>query len=212
MKTGPRLWGQSSRPRPRHGFGYVALLVVLAMLAIAAATSLRLGAASHRRLAEQALLETGATFSAALASYARTTPKGQPDAPPSLQSLLRDPRFAGPVRHLRRIPIDPMTGSDRWGLMRMDDADDGAIVGVYSLARGRPLKQANFDSGFAGFENRQSYAEWLFVRPPDPNAAGLRRGLVDGGVLRSGDPEPAPPALPTPAPEVPETGIRIRGL
>lgn len=208
----PRLRGPSHLMRPRHGFGYVALLVVLAMLAMTAAASLRLGAASHRRLAEQALLETGATFSAALASYARATPRGQPDAPPSLQSLLRDPRVAGQVRHLRRIPIDPMTGSDRWGLMRMDDADDGAIVGVYSLARGQPLKRANFDSGFAGFENRQSYAEWLFVRPPDPNAAGLRRGLVDGGALRSGDPQPSPPALPSPVPELPETGIRIRGL
>ncbi|MEI8266625.1 MAG: type II secretion system protein [Betaproteobacteria bacterium] len=193
------------------GLAYVALLVVLAILALAAAATARLGAATHRHLAEAALLEAGATFSAALDSYARSTPKGQPDAPRSLQDLLRDPRHPGTVRHLRRVPVDPLTGSQRWGLLREEDDDNGEIVGVYSLARGRPLKQANFDRRFQDFERRQTYAEWLFVRPPDPAATGLRSGLVEGGVLRMQERVPARSVAPWPSEDDKETGTGLSG-
>lgn len=195
--------------RRAGGLAYAALLVVLAILALAAAGTARLGAATHRHVAEAALLETGATFSAALASYARATPKGQTDAPRSLQDLLRDPRHPGTVRHLRRVPVDPLTGSPRWGLIREDDDDDGGIIGVYSLARGRPLKQANFDSRYQDFERRQTYAEWLFVRPADPAATGLRSGLVEAGVLRMQERVPTRLVAPWPSDDDKETGTGL---
>ncbi|MFZ4650790.1 MAG: type II secretion system protein [Rubrivivax sp.] len=190
---------------------YVAVLVVLAMLALAAAATARLGAAAHRRAAEGALLEAGAAFSAALASYARVTPKGQPDAPRRLQDLLRDPRFPGVLRHLRRLPVDPLTGRQEWGLYREDDADDGGIMGVYSLARGRPLKQANFDSRFQDFERRQTYSEWLFVRPADPTATGLRSGLIEAGVLRREERPPSRSVAPWLIEDDKETGGGLQG-
>jgi type II secretory pathway pseudopilin PulG len=200
--------------RPAGGFGYVALLITVAIVALVSTATVRLAAASHRRLAEQALLETGAAYSAALASYARATPKGQSNLPHSLRDLLRDPRFPGIVRHLRRIPVDPLTGNDQWGLVRDDDSEEGAIIGVYSLARGRPVKVANFDSRFPDFAGKQSYAEWRFLLPAefDPNAIGLARGLISGGVLRGEGPDgqsaqPIPDQQPDPGALISPRGL-----
>lgn len=187
--------GAAARKRAA-GVAYVAVLLALALLALVAVSAARLGAASHRQAAETALLEAGAAWSSALGSYARATPKGQPDAPRTLNDLLRDPRFPGVVRHLRSVPVDPLTGQQSWGLVREDNSEDGGIVGIYSLARGRPLKQANFDSRFTDFARRQSYAEWLFVPPPDPSATGLRSGLVEAGVLRMQERMGSKPAAP----------------
>ena len=92
-----------------------------------------------------------------------------------------------------------------------DDDDDGGIIGVYSLARGRPLKQANFDSRYQDFERRQTYAEWLFVRPADPAATGLRSGLVEGGVLRMQERVPARSVAPWPSEDDKETSTGLSG-
>lgn len=172
------------------GFSYLALL-----LALVGAGTLKQGAIEHRRVAEHALLETGAAFSAALGSYARATPPGQSTAPRSLQDLLKDPRFPGPVRHLRRLYLDPLTGSDQWGLEREGEDDDDGIVAVFSRATGRPIKVANFDARFNDFDRQRSYRDWKFVRPVPPGTAGteLRNGLVSGAVLRSDDAAAPPP-------------------
>ena len=196
----------------RCGFTYLGLLVLVAILALVSVAALKLGAVSQRRLNEQALLETGAAFAAALRSYARATPRGQADAPTTLQDLLKDPRFPGTVRHLRKIFIDPLTGNDEWGLVR--DPDGDGIVGVYSLFKGRPIKLANFDDRFADFEGKLDYSEWRFTRPnePDPNGDSLRKGLVSGAVL--GGDEGRSPAAPEPEPALgqPPNAISSGGL
>jgi type II secretory pathway pseudopilin PulG len=167
-----------------RGFTYLGILMLLAVVTLVGAAGLQLGLVSHRRAAEQALLETGAAFGAALRSYARVTPQGQSDAPRTLQNLLKDPRFPGTVRHLRKIFVDPMTGKDDWGLIQ-DEQGDG-IVGVYSLAKAKPIKQAGFDGRFTDFDGKLAYADWKFTRPeePDVHGTGLSKGLVSGGVLR----------------------------
>ncbi|MBC7729763.1 MAG: type II secretion system protein [Microbacteriaceae bacterium] len=185
-----------SRPAAAGGFSYLAVLLLLALVSLVSAATLRQGALEHRRVAEHALLETGAAFSAALRSYARATPPGQPTAPPSLQHLLKDPRFAAPVRHLRRIYLDPLTGTDQWGLVRDGEDEDDGIVAVFSRATGRPIKVANFDARFSDFDRQRAYSDWKFVRPVEPGGPGtvLRKGLVSGGVLRGDDAAaPAPP-------------------
>lgn len=179
-----------SRSRCRSGqggFTYVGLLILLALLALVGAGGVQLGAISRRHAAEQALLETGAAFSAALRSYARATPTGQPTAPKSLQDLLRDPRFPATVRHLRKVFIDPLTGSSDWGLVV--DADGGGITAVYSLASGKPIKLAGFDSRFVDFDGKQSYRDWRFARPFESrdNPNGLGRGLISPGELAVDD-------------------------
>lgn len=178
-----------SRPGAR-GFTFLGILMLLAVVTLVGAAGLQWGAVSHRRAAEQALLDTGAAFGAALRSYARVTPRGQSDAPMTLQDLLKDPRFPTTVRHLRRVFVDPMTGKDDWGLVRNEQGN--GIVGVYSLAKGQPIKLANFDSRFGDFNGKLAYREWRFLGSveSEANGVGLSKGLVSGGVLSGGGSAP----------------------
>ena len=152
-----------SRADTRRGFTYVALMIVIAIVGLIASASLQLGALLQRRGAEEALLVVGAEFSAALDSYAKATPAGLPTAPPSLQALLRDPRFPGVVRHLRSLPFDPLTGSATWGVVKTPD--EQGIVGIYSLSPSTPIKVGQFAPAFRGFDGKTSYADWIFVAP-----------------------------------------------
>ena len=189
-------------PSGRHsqgGFTYLGLIVFVFIIGLVGAATLKVEALLRRAQLERELLETGAQFSAALDSYAAATPRGQPRAPLSLDELLRDKRFPNPRRHLRKVFIDPVTGKAEWGLVRAGEA--GPILGVHSLSQATPLKQANFDLRFSGFENRGHLAEWKFMaletgaqvqpiaplRPPVPPATP--------------PPEPQPPATPDPQPE-----------
>jgi hypothetical protein len=125
-----------------------------------AAAALKIGNITHRRVAEEALLDVGREFSEALESYQRVTPVGQPDEPLNLQDLLKDTRFPNVVRHLRKLYNDPITGQAEWGLLRSDLTK--RIVGVYSLSDVKPVKIGNFDAFFQGFSNKTSYQQWVF--------------------------------------------------
>jgi len=78
--------------RSARGFGYVGLLIVVALTAAGTAAVLGAGVQQQRRDGEATLLAIGAEFRRALVSYAAATPLGQPDAPRELAELLRDPR------------------------------------------------------------------------------------------------------------------------
>jgi type II secretory pathway pseudopilin PulG len=151
MPIGSSLGGQ-------RGFSYLLLMVVIAVLAVTAGV-VSAGEGISRRNAEQALLASGEEFRAALVSYRAAGGGGAPSSPRELTDLLRDPRVAGIRRHLRRIPVDPLTGLVTWGLVR-DEL--GGIVAVHSLAEGRPIKRENFEATQAGFENADTYERWLF--------------------------------------------------
>jgi type II secretory pathway pseudopilin PulG len=178
----------AARPRALRGFSLVGVLIVVAVLGLVGAAGAKLGSAVYRRHAELALLDVGMAFSRALGSYARATPPGQPDAPRSLQELLLDPRKQSRLRHLRKLFADPLTGSSEWGLER---DEDGRIVGIYSLAEGRPIKRAGFARRFAQFAGKNSYQDWKFERSAEdavqPGAA--KRGLLSPG-FEPGDGEP----------------------
>lgn len=147
--------------RQQAGFTYLGLIVLVTIIGLVGAATLKVGALLQRAGAEYELLEIGAEFSAALRSYALATPKGQPTQPTSLEALLRDPRYPDPRRHLRRIFVDPMTGKAEWGLVA---AGEGApILGVYSLSQAQPLKIANFDSRFINFDNKKHLSDWKFA-------------------------------------------------
>ncbi len=150
----------------QRGFTYLGVMIFVAFFALLCHASLTLGKVMHRRAAEEALLETGASFSEALTSYARATPRGQSDAPPKVQDLLRDPRLPGNVRHLRKVFMDPLTGSFEWGMEL--DCDDGGILAIYSLSTGRPIKLAGFDDRFADFAGKTTYGAWKFRRADEP--------------------------------------------
>lgn len=167
--------------RNSGGFAYVLLLIGIAVISISATASLSLGAKISRRDAEQALLSIGAEFEQALRGYAGV-PANTISAvntinargPRTLDELLKDPRSPSTRRHLRQIYADPLTGRDQWGLVR-DPA--GFIVGVYSLADGKPIKQTGFDPIQANFEEAQSYSAWVFGLPTAQAQTNVRTSM-----------------------------------
>jgi len=172
--------------RSEGGFTYLGLIVFVFIIGLVGAATLKVEALLRRAQLERELLDTGMQFSLALDSYAAATPRGQPRAPMRLDELLRDNRFPSPRRHLRKVFIDPVTGKAEWGLVRAGEA--GPILGVHSLSQATPLKQANFEPYFAGFENREHLAQWRFMA----QETGTQVQPVAPGQ------PPVPPATPPP--------------
>lgn len=188
--------------RRQQGFTYLGLIILLAIIGLVGAASLKVESLLARAAAEQELLEIGAAYSAALDSYAAATPQGKPPQPPTMQDLLKDTRFPTIRRHLRKIFVDPISGKAEWGITYLGDKT--GVLGIYSLAQGQPLKQANFDERFQNFENKAHYAEWKFVA----NGQGaLERATEMTGkpplVLPPGTPLPAAPPVTAPVPAAP---------
>lgn len=184
-----------TRHRPaagEGGFTYLGLMVLVTIIGLVGAATLKADALLRRAAAENELLETGAAFGQALKSYADATPRGQPPYPPTLQELLKDPRVPGVRRHLRKIFVDPVTGKAEWGVVWVDPGSQRGVLAVYSLSQATPLKQANFDSRFPNFETRQHLSEWKF--------AALGQGVGQPG--QPGQPGQVQPGQP-PAPGVP---------
>lgn len=143
------------------GYSYIGVLLLLAVVGFMAVNTLRFGQTVQRREAEQALLEHGAELVGALASYAQATGPGQNLTPPSVQDLLRDPRFSQTtVRHLRRLLPDPITGSTEWGVVMTDDGR--GIIGFHSLSEERPLRR-DFKPPFSDFADLSRYRDWVFT-------------------------------------------------
>jgi hypothetical protein len=117
--------------------------------------------ASHAALREKEaeLLFRGDQYRQAIAAYHRIEDR----YPQSLQDLVLNKGFAVPVRHLRKLYPDPMTGAADWGLVT---APDGGIMGVYSQAPGTPVKTGNFTYKDQAFEGAQTYSAWKFVHSP----------------------------------------------
>lgn len=147
--------------RRQRGFTYLGLIILITIIGLVGAMTLRADALLRRAAAEEELLEIGAQFGAALQSYAAVTPSGQPALPPGLEQLLRDPRFPEPRRHLRKIFVDPMTGRAEWGIVHANG--DKGVLAVYSLSQARPLKIADFDARFANFGDKKRISDWKFT-------------------------------------------------
>jgi type II secretory pathway pseudopilin PulG len=188
----------SHSPRsPQGGFTYLGLIILVTVIGMVGAATLKIGALMQRAQAEEDLLDIGAAFSAALQSYAQATPQGQPLQPPSLQELLKDPRTPALRRHLRKIFADPVTGGTGWGIVYR--AERAGVVAVYSLSQAKPLKIGNFDARFVGFDNKMHLSDWKFT------AGAIAPVLPVLPVpVATAAPSMAPPALIQPAAAPPE--------
>jgi len=188
------------RPRRSGGFTYLSLIILVAIIGLVSASALKLGSVIQRSRAEQELLLIGAAFSDALQSYADATPAGMPPQPPSLKSLLRDPRFPGVRRHLRKLFVDPMTGKAEWGVVYL--GNKVGVLAVHSLSDAKPVKIGNFPPRFQGLADKQKISEWRFaagVRPeknkPVAALANSAEKPVDV-VATQQSPSPPPQELP----------------
>lgn len=186
--AGPRL-------RRQGGFTYLSLIILVAIIGMVSASALKLGSVIQRSRAEQELLVIGAAFSDALQSYADATPAGMPTQPPSLKELLKDPRFPGVRRHLRKVFVDPMTGKAEWGVAYLGDKI--GVLAVYSLSDAKPVKIGNFPLRFQGLSGKQKISEWRFAATGKPGAPG--QGLAPGTMPPLATPGFAPPSSPSPA-------------
>jgi type II secretory pathway pseudopilin PulG len=139
-----------------RGFTYIGFLIFVAIAGAGLAAYAEIASHAMRREKEAELLFRGNAYQAALASYYRV---GQV-WPQSLEQLLEDKRFPMPVRHLRKLYRDPMTGEADWGLI---DAPGGGVMGIHSRSEDTPIKTANFPSANAAFEKARTYSDWKFV-------------------------------------------------
>jgi len=133
----------------------LAMVVVLGLSAGIAGTTWKTVMQQAR---EEELLFRGDQYRRAIGSYvAAGTAEG--NYPLRMEDLLRDPRFPGKIRHLRRLYSDPMTGRD-WEVVR-DSAD--RILGVRSRSTAKPFKTKGFPEEYAKFEKAGTYHDWVFL-------------------------------------------------
>lgn len=184
--------------RRRHGgFSYLILLFFLAIMGIVLAVQASIYSFDRQRQKENDLLRAGRDMQRALQSYYKNPPGGMPNSyPPSLDELLEDSRWTPLIkRHLRRIPLDPMTGTYDWGLKQQDS---GQIIGVFSTSEKTPIKSANFEDSEKDFASASSYQGWEFIGSALEAAAG---GTASGAVASAatgGQPNSGAPNMGTP--------------
>ena len=138
------------------------MLFALSLFGLAAAKTGQSWQAVMQQEREAELLWRGRQYQRAIASYYEVKHGAQQMFPTSLDDLVRDPRFPGKVRHLRKAYLDPMTAGD-WQLIK-DPAE--RIIGVRSSSDLEPFKKDGFPEGLDQLKNKMSYLEWEFVYKP----------------------------------------------
>lgn len=149
--------------RHQGGFAYLWTLMLVAFMGVGLTIGADLYATAARRDKERELIFIGHEFRHALERYYNAGAAGQNQYPLTMEDLLKDPRFANPRRHLRRLYTDPVTGKAEWHLVLRQ----GRIVGVRSTSTMRPIKQDNFGDDDAGLAKKSRYADWVFTYPHD---------------------------------------------
>lgn len=147
--------------RLESGFTYLGVLLLVAVMGTALAAAGQVWHTVQRQDKERELLFIGQQFRLALDRYAKNTPRNGARAPLRLEDLLQDPRAPGVQRYLRRIYLDPVTGSAEWGLVT---GTHGEIYGVHSLSEAEPLKKSNFSRADRQFEGMTKYSDWVFLQ------------------------------------------------
>lgn len=139
-----------------RGFTLIELVLVCAVLVILAGLTYPVAKYTTLRLREIELRSALREMRSAIDEYKRFTDAGlipvefgTDGYPPELETLVEGVDVVGQIdtkmKFLRRIPIDPMTGKDEWGLRSYQDEPDSDSWGgedvfdVYSLAEGKGL-------------------------------------------------------------------------
>lgn len=154
---------RSGKPGCEQGYGFLWLMFSVAGLATTMALAASVWRTDARRQAERELIFVGQQFADAIGRYYEASPGIAKEYPPSLESLVADPRFPVPRRHLRRIYADPISGTKTWGTLVVANR----IVGVHSESDAEPMKFGNFEPSQAHFSGSKRYSQWVFTYPPD---------------------------------------------
>ena len=198
--SSPRRTDVALAPDRLRGYALLAALILLVLVSLAVVVAVEGAGTAARRERETQLLFVGDQFRAAIASYRAIAPKGTPFAyPAKLDDLLEDKRFQAPVRHLRRVYPDPMTGQADWEIETLQ----GRIVGIHSRSTAAPLKRGAFLPVYGGFAGAHSYEDWRFEvasADKDPRVGDLAASTVappPAADPNEPPPEPVQPPDPT---------------
>jgi len=147
----------------QQGFTYLAALFLVAILGAMLAASGTIWSTAQQRDRERELLLVGEQFRRAIGQYYEKSPGSLKKYPASLDDLLKDERHLSTQRYLRKMFVDPMTRSKKWGLVL---APEGGVMGVYSLSEDLPLKTGNFSEADRALAGKKKYSEWVFLYRP----------------------------------------------
>ena len=156
-------------PRRQQGYTYLGVLLIVLVLGMTLTGATLVADTVRRREKEQELIYAGQQYVDAIRSYYESGEGGVSAYPRSVADLLRDPRFPGVRRHLRKPWRDPMTPSGEWEVIF---GEDGGIVGVRSRSRKAPLgrsptpqatENATTENATTG---KPTYRDWQFRFEP----------------------------------------------
>lgn len=150
--------------RRQGGFSYPVAMFLVAMVAVLAVRALENVMTAERRERERELLTVGMAYRNAIRSYYDNSPGTAKAYPKELKDLLLDERASRLRRPLRKLYRDPITGNKDWGLVL---SEAGAIKGVYSLSRQKPIRTGGFPLELLAFTDAKQYRQWQFVYEPN---------------------------------------------
>lgn len=163
--------------RRQSGFTYLLVLFMVALIGAGLAIAGESWALTRQRERETELLFAGDAIRHAIASYYNSGSGPLRMYPPSLEDLLKDPRFPGIRRHLRQLYPDPFSGKADWVLIK---APQGGIMGIASASVDAPIKRAGFWGPDHVFEDQATslkeklrYRDWEFIYDPALNEPGI---------------------------------------
>jgi general secretion pathway protein G len=142
-----------TRRKGERGLTLVELIVTVAILAILAAGAAPIARYKVKRDKERELRYDLWTMRDAIDKYKDAADKGafqtkvdSQNYPPDLETLVEGVDVQGKkVKFLRRIPIDPMTGKQEWGMRSMQDDPTSdsyggqSVFDIYSKSQGTAL-------------------------------------------------------------------------
>ncbi len=139
--------------KSQRGLTLVELIVAITIMAILAGAAVPLARLTVRREKERELRRDLWEMRDAIDRYKDAADRqlfqiklGTEGYPPDLETLVKGVDISGKkVRFLRRIPVDPMTGKDEWGMRSMQDDPEGDSFGgqnvfdVYTKSEGTAI-------------------------------------------------------------------------
>ncbi len=154
------MWFKPKSRRGEAGLTLIELIVTVAILAILASAAIPLTRLQVKREKERELRYDLWQMRDAIDHYkdaaernAFMTKVDSFNYPPDLQTLVEGVDAQGKkIRFLRRIPVDPMTGKDDWGLRSMQDDPNSDSWGgqnvfdVYSKSDGTALNGTKYNT------------------------------------------------------------------
>ena len=150
------------RPRNSHwrGFTMVELIVAMTILMVLTAIAVPVMRVTIQRSKERELRGDLWQMRDAIDRYKDAADRGafqtkldSQGYPPDLDTLVKGVDANGKkLRFLRRIPIDPMTGKNEWGMRSMQDDPDSdswggqSVFDVYSKSQGTGLDGTKYST------------------------------------------------------------------